>query len=339
MSIPPSLQTWTVVDDGKHNAFTDLFHWRGQFWLAYVSSPSHFASQHSRVVLLRSDDAQHWQEMARFSGNGEDIRDPKLGVVNGQLFLYALLNKRFDPEPYKTIAAHSNDGLHWTQFQDVTPTGWLLGRPVTADNVTCFAPAHRIDHGTAALLRSNNGVTWDMHAAIHAGDRADETAIQLLADGNLLAVTRLEAGGGIFGNAQAGTLISSAQSPFTEWTQLGWSKVTRLDGPTLVRHGQRVYALGRRQVRVARPLLGQGSVLGRKRSALFVVESGELIHLMDLPSAGDTSYPGAVIVNEKLFVSYYTNDARRDPSWLIGMLKPTRIQMAMIDLKILEETK
>ncbi|MFZ5856862.1 MAG: sialidase family protein [Chloroflexota bacterium] len=339
MSISPSLQTWTVVDDGKHNAFTDLLHWRGQFWLAYISSPSHFASKHSRVVILRSDDAQDWQEVVRFSGNGEDIRDPKLGVVDGQLFLYALLNKRFDPEPYKTITAHSNDGATWSALEAVTPTGWLLGRPVTTDNATWFTPAHRIDHGTAALLRSTDGVTWEIHSTIHAGDRADETAVQLLADGRLLAVTRLEAGGGILGNAQAGTLISSARPPFTEWTQLGWSKVTRLDGPTLVRHGERVYALGRRQVRVARPFLGQGSALGRKRSALFVVEDGALIHLIDLPSAGDTSYPGAVIVNEKLFVSYYTNDPRHDPSWLVGMLKPTKIQMARIDLKILEETK
>ena len=339
MSLSPSMQTWTVVDDGKHNAFTDLLHWRGQFWLTYVSSPSHFASKHSRVVLLRSDDAKQWQEAARFSGDGEDIRDPKLGVVDGQLFLYALLNKRFDPEPYATVTAHSNDGATWSALEAVTPAGWLVGRPVTADNATWFAPAHRIDHGTAALLSSTGGVAWNIHSTIHAGDRADETAIQLLADGDLLALTRLEASGGIFGNAEAGTLISMAQHPFTEWTQMGWSKVTRLDGPTLVCHSERVYALGRRQVRVASRLLGQGSALGQKRSALFRVEGGELIHLVDFPSAGDTSYPGAVIVNENLFVSYYTNDPLSDPSWLVGMLKPTKIQMARIDLKILEETK
>lgn len=340
-SISPALpmQTWTVVDDGRHNAFTDLLHWQDHFWLAYISSPSHFASKQSKVVLLRSKDAKQWQEMARFSGDGEDIRDPKLAIIQDQLVLYALLNKQFDPEPYKTITAHSDDGMTWSAFADVTPAGWLIGRPVTRNHETWFAPAHRIDHGTAALLRSTDGVMWDVHSTIHAGDRADETAVQLLADGSLLAVTRLEASGGIFGNAEAGTLISSAQPPFTEWTQLGWSKVTRLDGPTLVRDGERVYALGRRQVRVAGRLLGQGSALGQKRSAVFRVQGGELIHLVDLPSAGDTSYPGAVIVDGNMFVSYYTNDPRRDPSWLIGMLRPTKIQMARIDLKMFEETK
>jgi hypothetical protein len=342
-SISPALplDTWPVVDDGRHNAFTDLLYWQGYFWLAYISSPSHFASKQSRVVILRSKDLKQWQEMARFSGNGQDIRDPKLAIIQDQLVLYALLNKQFDPEPYKTITAHSVDGATWSPFKDVTPEGWLLGRPVTRDNATWFAPAHRIDHGTAILLRSMDGVTWDIHGTIHANDRADETAIQLLPDGHMLAVTRIEAGGGIFGDVEAGTQISRADAPYTTWTSLGRSKVTRLDGPTLFVHGNRVYAVGRRQVRVVRPLLGQGSAVGRKRSALFLVEENarELIHLTDLPSAGDTSYPGAVIVNGKLFISYYTNAPGKDWPWVIGMLFPTSIQMAMLDLKIFEDVK
>jgi hypothetical protein len=311
-SISPALplDTWPVVDDGRHNAFTDLLYWQGYFWLAYISSPSHFASKQSRVVILRSKDLKQWQEMARFSGNGQDIRDPKLAIIQDQLVLYALLNKQFDPEPYKTITAHSVDGATWSPFKDVTPEGWLLGRPVTRDNATWFAPAHRIDHGTAILLRSMDGVTWDIHGTIHANDRADETAIQLLPDGHMLAVTRIEAGGGIFGDVEAGTQISRADAPYTTWTSV-------------------------------RPLLGQGSAVGRKRSALFLVEENarELIHLTDLPSAGDTSYPGAVIVNGKLFISYYTNAPGKDWPWVIGMLFPTSIQMAMLDLKIFEDVK
>jgi hypothetical protein len=150
----------------------------------------------------------------------------------------------------------------------------------------------------------------------------------------MLAVTRIEAGGGIFGHPDAGTQICRADGPYTTWASLGRSKVTRLDGPTLFFHNTRIYAVGRRQVRVARPLLGQGSAVGRKRSALFLVEetARELIHLADLPSAGDTSYPGAVIVNDKLFISYYTNAPGKDWPWVIGMLFSTSIQMAMLEL-------
>ena len=336
------LEVWTIADDGKHNAFTDLIFWREHFWLAYISSPSHFASKKSKVMLLRSKDAKEWHTVKQFSGNGEDIRDPKLAIIRDQLILYALLNKKFDPEPYKTICARSNDGLTWSRFEDVTPEGWLLGRPVTSDNQTWFAPAHKLDHGTAVLLRSTNGLTWEIHSTIHAGDHADETAIHLLTDGRLLAVTRLEAGGGIFGHKDAGTLISSTQPPFTTWNSLFWSKVTRLDGPTLFSHKTDVYAVGRRQAKVKGPLQWQGSAIGEKRTAVFLVDKNELIHIMDLPSSGDTSYPGAVIVNDKLFISYYTNDPGKDLPWLIGMFVPTKIHMAMIELsnlKMLEEKK
>jgi hypothetical protein len=328
------METWTVVADGRHNAFTDLLYWQDHFWLAYVSSPSHFKSKQSRVVILKSKDARDWQKIAQFHGNGEDIRDPKLAVIKGQLFLYALLNKQFDPQPYKTIVAHSGDSLTWSPFEEVTPEGWLLGRPVMSDHETWFAPAHRIDLGTAILLRSTNGVTWEIHGTIQANDHADETAIQLLPDGHMLAVTRIEAGGGIFGHPEANTQISRADAPYTSWKSLGRSKVTRLDGPTLFCQDAQVYAVGRRQIKVAGPFEWQGSAVGRKRSALFLVEenTGELVHLTDLPSSGDTSYPGAVIVKDKLFISYYTNETGKDWPWLIGMLFSTKIQMAMIEL-------
>jgi hypothetical protein len=333
------MDVWTIVDDGRHNAFTDLLYWQDRLWLAYVSSPSHFASKRSRIVILKSMDAKVWEKPAQLSGDGEDIRDPKLAVINDRLVLYALLNQRFDPEPYKTITACSNDGAHWSSFTDVIPEGWLLDRPVTHDQETWFAPAHRIDHGTAVLLRSKDGVHWDTHGTIKSGDRVDETAILFLPDGQLLAVSRVEAGGGIFGHPDAGTEISRAGTPFQSWASLGRSKATRLDGPALVQHDTQVYAIGRRQLTVSGPLRWQGAALGRKRCAIFRVEenTGELVHLLDLPSAGDTSYPGVTAVDRKLFISYYTNDIHKDPPWVIGMLRPTNIQMAMIDLTELEE--
>ena len=329
------MKTWVVTDDGKHNAFTDLLFWHDSFWLIYVSSPSHFASKKSRLVLLRSSDAQTWHEVQKFDGNGEDIRDPKLAVIQGQMFLYALLNQKFDPEPYKTIAAHSPDGLNWSSFREVSPSGWLMGKPVTSDNQVWYAPAHRLDHGAAVLLKSTDGVDWSIHSQIFAGkeERADETAIQFLQDGRLIAATRLEAGSSLFGSPQAGTLISVAASPFASWAEITRSHVTRLDGPTLFGFENQVYAVGRSQPKVAAPFQGLGSAFSQKRTALFLVQENAagLIHLTDLPSCGDTSYAGVAIADEKVFISYYTNDPRRDVPWLLGMLLPTRIQMVEID--------
>jgi hypothetical protein len=330
------METWVVANDGEHNAFTDMIFWHNTFWLVYVSSPSHFSSTKSQLVLLRSSDARNWQEVKKFNGSGQDIRDPKLAIIQDQMFLYALLNKQFDPEPYKTIAARSNDGLHWSLFEEVTPESWLVGRPVTLDEITWYAPAHRIDHGSAVLLESKNGVNWNIHSTIHEGaeERADETAIQYLNDGRIIAATRLEAGSTIFGSPQATTLISVTAAPFTTWMQLTKSHVTRLDGPNLFSINDQVYAVGRRQPKVANPFQKQGSAFGRKRTALFLIKEStkELIHLNDLPSSGDTSYAGVAIADGKVFISYYTNDPRTDYPWILGMLLPTRIQITAIEI-------
>jgi len=341
--MPLQIQTWAITNDDKHNAFTDMVFWNDSFWLVYVSSPSHFASSKSRLVLLRSTDAKNWQEVKKFDGNGQDIRDPKFGIIHGQLFLYALLNKQFDPAPYKTIAARSNDGLSWVPFEEVTPDGWLLGRPISSDNRTWYAPAHRIDRGSAVLLQSTDGVNWTIHSAIFEGkeERADETAIQFLKDGRIIAASRLEAGSSIFGSPQAGTLISVIAAPFITWKQITKSNVTRLDGPNLFQAKDQVLAVGRRQPKAEGPFQWMGSAISKKRTAVFLVKENTegLIHLTDLPSSGDTSYAGAAVVNDKLFISYYTNDPGRDPSWLIGMLLPTRIQIAMIELSKLIEVE
>ncbi len=336
------MKTRVVTNDGKHNAFTDLLFWRDSFWLIYVSSPSHFASRKSRLVLLRSSDAQNWQKVREFDGNRQDIRDPKLAVIQGQIYLYALLNKRIDPEPYKTIVAHSNDGTTWTPFEAIAPDGWfpdgwLLGRPITLDETIWYVPAHRIGQGSALLLQSTDGLNWSLQSTIFEGreERADETAIQFLPDGRIIAATRLEAGSSIFGSPQAGTLISVATAPYTSWTEIVRSHVTRLDGPTLFSVGDQVYAVGRHQPQTTSPFQRMGSVISRKRTALFLVKenTGGLIHLTDLPSCGDTSYAGVAIADGTVFISYYTNNPRRDYAWILGMLLPTRIQIAEIEIE------
>ena len=333
------METTVVVDDGAHNGFPDMVFWKGQFYLVYVSSPSHFASSKSRLVLLRSDDTQHWDEIRQFDGGGQDIRDPKFGLIGGRLFLYALLNRSFDPEPYCTVAASSADGLEWSALQPLALGLWLLGRPIAGCDATWYAPAHRLDSGSAVLLQSSEGLDWSIRGSIFDGaaespDHADETAITLLDDGRMLAVSRLESGGSLFGSLRAATLISVAAPPFVSWKVQGKSSLTRLDGPSLFTVGGRIFALGRRQTRISPPFEQQGSAFGQKRSALFQVdaENGELAFTSDLPSSGDTSYAAAVVKDGKAFIAYYTSDPRRDRPWVLAMLEPTRIQICQIAL-------
>jgi len=329
------METWDVVNDGSHNSNTDMIVWNDEFYLIYASSPYHFASDKSRLNLLRSDDAREWERIATFGAAGEDIRDPKLAIIGGRMFLYALKNREFTAEPYQTVYTVSDDAINWAPFREIEPTGWLFWRPKRLDD-TWFVPAYWHEHGKSALLRSTDGVNWSIHAVIHEGDRNDETAIEFLSDGRMIATARLEMSDSYFGHPEGCTLIAVAEAPFKDWTSNTRSFVTRLDGPALFTYKGRVYAVGRYQPDPGGPFTRQGSIFSRKRTSLFLVQEDDLVGLSDLPSAGDTSYAGVVIRGDDLYICYYTSAIDRDYPWLLGMVRPSSIRMARIDLPSLE---
>jgi hypothetical protein len=335
---------WDIVKDSMHNSNTDLIQWQGDFYLAYVSSPFHFGSSKSVMHIQRSgDQGRSWNDMTTFSaGSGEDIRDPKLAVIGNRLFLYALKNVSFVAEPYLTVYAYSDDGDTWTQFETVQGLdGWLFWRPKTQDGITFYNSAYWYQHGKSILLKSSDGINWEIISYIHEGDHNDETEIEFLPDGRLLATARLEYnsfGDGMFGHPLGATLITISEPPYTSWTDLLQSRVTRLDGPYLFTYHERVYAVARYQPNLGHSglLTDQGSILARKRTSLFEVRQDGLAYLTDLPSAGDTSYNGVVIIGDRAYISYYTSPIEHDYAWILGMLSPSAIRMAEVDLNALE---
>ena len=337
--IDPALaaEVWPVVSDGLHNSNTHLIYWRDHFYLVHARSRFHMGNSGSRLVVRRSPDGREWEEIAVLGVDGEDIRDPKFAAIGDRLFLYALPNTGFDPEPYGTVVATSEDGLTWSSFAPVEPQGWLFWEPKTHDGATWYATAYWHEHGRSALFRSTDGLGWERVAGIHEGDRNDETANEFLPDGRMLVTARLEGDDRAWhqGSRHAATLLAVADPPYTEWTATR-SATARLDGPALFADNGRVYAVGRFDPDLDH-WYGGSSLLGRKRTALYEVTPDALIHLSDLPSAGDTSYAGAVVKDGYLYTTYYTNDTRRDFPWLLGLVMPSDILMARVPLANLEQ--
>jgi hypothetical protein len=237
--------------------------------------------------------------------------------------------------PVGTVLSTSDDGIHWTPFEPVGPPGWLFWRPKTRDGKIWYVAAYWHEHGESILLRSTDGRSWTQVSVINRGEGNDETAIEFLPDGRLLATARLEViPDTLTGNANASTLLAVADPPYERWSYQK-SSVTRLDGPVLFSHEGRVFAVARYQPGPRRLLTKLGSVWSRKRTAIFRVEPDRLVRISDLPSAGDTSYGGVVLRDGNLFVDYYTSRVDRDYPWLLGMFLPTDIRMARLPLDAL----
>ncbi len=335
-SVNPGLEmeTWDIVADGTHNANTDLIYWNNSFYLVHQTSPYHFGTKRSRLIIRQSSDAHNWETVAEFRVPEAELRDPKFAAVGNRLFLYALKNVRWTAEPHTTLYTFSEDGSTWRPFVDIAPEGWLFWRPKTCDSVTWYVPAYWHEHGESILLQSNDGINWSTVSRIYEGERNDETAIEFLPDRRIVATSRLEGSGSIFGDAQASTLIAVASPPYSDWSYTK-SQITRLDGPCLLPYGGKIFAIGRYQADRTPTVSEQGSIFSKKRTSLFLVKEDSLTYLSDLPSAGDTSYAGAVILGDALYVCYYTSPIGRDYPWILGMLTATNIRMAKMPLSSL----
>ncbi len=230
-----TMELGVAVSDGMHNSNTDMTFWKGHFYLVHAHSKYHMGNEGSSLRVLRSADAKSWTMIHEVRSPGEDVRDPKIVVMNGRLVLYVLVNRGFEPEPHGTAVTMTADGKSWTALEPVTPEGWLLWRPKSRDGRTWYVTAYWKDHGKSILLSSRDGLRWDTVSTIHEGDRNDETAMEFLPDGRLIATARLEGTRSWHqGAMDASTLIAVAAPPYTKWTATV-SRVTRLDGPVLFR--------------------------------------------------------------------------------------------------------
>jgi len=319
-----------IVKDSSHNAFTDLSWWKGKFYLVYIASPSHFANRKSKLVILSSSEYSEWHEICRLHFEGKDIRDPKIAVIDDQLFVYALLNESFDPKPVGTVYTCSKDGVNWSSLQEIELGGWLFGHPKTGNGKDWFVAAHNSDFDQVVLFHSKDGIRWDSHATIARQKGLDETAIEII-ENEMIAISRFEPEEGLFGSDLGGTLVFTSKTPFTDWVKTDEIHPDRIDSPNLFRMGDQILAIGRYQPVTKWPFQKQGSVFSRKRTAIYKLDGKRLEYISSLPSNGDTAYAGSVVRGGKVYVSYYSNRLDRDFPWIIGMIGRTRIITAIIE--------
>lgn len=340
-----SIKHWTIINDGAHNSCTDMTFFKGYYYLAFVSAPSHAGSHHSKVILKRSKDLSNWENTATFALPDEDIRDPKLTPVGNRLFLYVLKNKSALAQPYITIYSYSTNGTKWSLFKNIlyknfSPKGLLFWRPKTRDQKTWYVPAYKNDNSFAALLKSTDGITWEFVSHIYNLPGIDETSIEFMKNGDLIGTIRMEVfADSPLGNNNSGTIIFHSKPPYQKYNY-SKDKMTRLDGPVLFRIQDKVYASGRYQPDRDMIFAVNGSALSKKRTALFLVEPKKLSYLSEFPSTGDTSYPGVVFYKDSVYLSYYTSDLGTDYPWVLGMIKRSDIRMVKISQnKLIEAGK
>jgi hypothetical protein len=148
---------------------------------------------------------------------------------------------------------------------------------------------HNGEHNAFTDLCRFRGQLWLTFRSCPDGHMVHSTAFLFQPDGSVLGVGRRS------GNAQ----LLRAQPPYTNWDRKDLDRA--IGGPLLAQWGNR-YLIGGRKTTPAGP----------KTSLCWLVDD-QLHEFAELPSGGDTSYPGFVEMSQdRALVSYYSSHERDD---------------------------
>jgi len=303
-----------IWDAAPHNAFTDLVRFKDRWYCVFREGAGH-VSPDGAVRVLTSDSGYWWESVARIEMPGYDLRDPKVSVMPNppRLMLLGGATVREGKQPAtesQSFVAISDDGKKWGKVFWVGPTNQWLWR-VTWHRSNGLGVAYDVSptsrsakkYGTSLLL-TKNGTDYDtLVADLYTESGPTEATLRFGEDDMLYCLQRRD------GQTTNSALLGiSKKIPYSEWD---WKDLGKyFGGPNFLQIPDgRWIAVGR--------LTNHGP---DKKTKTVVCEldtaKAELKPLLDLPSGGDSSYPGLVWHDNLLWVSYYSSHEGKSAIYL-----------------------
>ena len=296
-----------VFYNGEHNAFTDLCRFQDRLYLTFRSCPDgHMVHPTASIIILWSrDNGTNWAPVHRFAVKDRDTRDPHFLIFRDRLFVYTgtwysgpqtLQREDYDLNKHLGYGVWSEDGSMWSDPVLLEGTfGHYIWRAAAFQGKAYLCarrkpgfeigPRGEGEKIQSLMLESEDGLVWKKRAFFQE-TAGDETAFFFENDGHVMAVGRH--GGGK--NAQ----LLRSEPPYSTWERKDLDR--SIGGPLLAKWGQRILVGGRKTTEQ-----------GPKTSLCWLIRD-ELREFAELPSGGDTSYPGFVELSSKRgLVSYYSS--------------------------------
>lgn len=282
------LEVRKIWDHARHNALTDLLRFRGHWYCVLREGYDHRSSD-GALRVLTSSDGEQWSSAALISPEPDhDLRDPHITVTpDDRLMLIGAdrVGKEFHPAVW-----FSSDGENWGDLIHVGERNIWLWR-VSWYKGTAYGVGYSVGNESfTRLYRSDDGIHFEVLVKnFFDRESPNETSIVFDDDGTAYCLLRRD------GETENSAQLGVARSPYTDWT---WKDLgLRLGGPhMLLLPDGRFVAAGR--------LYGE-----QHRTSLLWLdpEGGTMQEFLALPSGGDTSYPGLVLHDGILWVSYYAS--------------------------------
>lgn len=314
-----------LVDDGNHNGFTDMCRFKDGFFLSYRSSPTgHGIFSDSRTVILRSQNGIDWKEVFSFNVSGRDVRDPHMLVFRDSLFVFSstwLCDGRNDLSDHRGFASCTDNGVHWKEaFQLQGCDGYYIWRTATFGSKAYLGGNWRrhvdvegdprgTSKGHTALLESDDCRSWKEIGSFE-NKVGSEVAFVFENDGEIVGIVR----------DRINSQLCRSRPPYQEWKRTGLGRY--IGGPLLAKWGGH-YLVGGRKWLSPEPSGGNPKMI------LSFLIGDRLEDVAELPSGGDTAYPGFVPLDKTHgLLSYYSSHEGSNTN-----MAPSSIYLANIRIK------
>ena len=310
---PKLIEINQIWEYASHNAFTDLFYFQNQFWCTFREAESHADSQ-GTIRLLASTDGAGWQSIVELTLDGVDLRDPKLcQTPDGRMMMLVggstPHNGGWSHQSYVTF---SKDGRSWGRLIPCLPAGewlwrvtWHGGRGYGAA-YSYTDPADRTLPWILNLFLTDDGIHYRLLTPLQISGHPNETTLRFNLKGEMLALVRREE----VDNDEAYFGVSAA--PYNTWS---WHNTgIHLGGPNFVLDTHSRLWVGARVFSEE-----------EENTALLALCDEGCKPLILLESGGDTGYPGMLIFDDILWMSYYSSHEGKANIYLAKIELPKKL--------------
>lgn len=319
----------------KANNNLDAIAFNNQYYLAFRTAPSHFASKKTRLIILKTNNLKDYTIDTTLC-IGNDIREPRFALKGDSLFLYYFEggSKKLKFEPKKIWALVKTPSSAWTAPIDQQLDGYVPWR-VRNINGTFYLSAYygvnlynKGHHSDLRLFTSDDGLQWKPFT-----DTA-QCNLDFAEEGEFIDDSKGELWGTIRFEGFGGALFHAEKNNWAKW--VFYRTDYKYDSALLFNEGDDTYLIARRNIdgKANRFKSRNRNLIRysftRKCTSLYKInkENKRIDLVLDFPSTGDNAYAGIVQIGVKEYAVFnYSSNPKHPKNWIRGQLGKTNIYM------------